>query len=191
MLGATSPVEAGFYAAFIRPWANFFCFSVGLFTCVLFAFLAAVYLIGETGDPGMRQIFVRRAAVANTLAIVVGITVFIAAELEGLALARLFAGRALSLGSMIGSTVILLPLWLAVRRNRVLMARILVAVQVGLVLIGWFRLQYPAIVNSQSDPLTIYTAAAPDPRCVTCFTRCSWDRCSFFRRSSTCSKFLS
>jgi cytochrome d ubiquinol oxidase subunit II len=39
----------------------------------------------------------------------------------------------------------------------------LVAVQVGLVLIGWFRLQYPAIINSQSDPLTIYTAAAPDP----------------------------
>jgi cytochrome bd ubiquinol oxidase subunit II len=163
LLGATSPVEAGFYAAFVRPWANLFCFSVGLFTCVLFAFLAAVYLIGETGDPGMRRIFVRRAKVANALAIIIGIAVFAAAEIEGLALARLFAGKALSLGSMAAATVILLPLWIAVSRNRVQMARMLVAIQVGLVLIGWFRLQYPAIVNLQSTPLTIYAAAAPEP----------------------------
>ena len=163
LLGATSPVEAGFYAAFVRPWANLFCFSVGLFTCVLFAFLAAVYLIGETGDPGMRRIFARRAKVANALAIIVGIAVFAAAELEGLALARLFAGKTLSLGSMTAATVILLPLWIAVRRNRVQLARMLVAIQVGLVLIGWFRLQYPAIVNLQSNPLTIYAAAAPEP----------------------------
>jgi cytochrome bd ubiquinol oxidase subunit II len=163
LLGATSPVEAGFYAAFIRPWANLFCFSVGLFTCVLFAFLAAVYLIGETDDPGMRRIFVRRAKVANALAMIVGIAVFAAAELERLPLARLFASKALSLGSMTGATVILFPLWIAVRRNRVQMARILVATQVGLVLIGWFRLQYPAIVNLQSIPFTIYSAAAPEP----------------------------
>jgi cytochrome bd ubiquinol oxidase subunit II len=163
LLGATSPVEAGFYAAFIRPWANLFCFSVGLFTCVLFAFLAAVYLIGETDDPGMRRIFVRRAKVANALAMIVGIAVFAAAELEGLPLARLFASKAVTLGSMTAATAILLPLWFAVSRNRVQMARILVAIQVGLVLIGWFRLQYPAIVNLQSTPLTIYSAAAPEP----------------------------
>jgi cytochrome d ubiquinol oxidase subunit II len=162
LLGAATPVEAGFFAAFVRPWANLFCFSVGVFTCVLFAFLAAVYLIGETADAGMRQIFLRRAIVSNALAIVVGVAVFVAAEIEGLALARLFAGRALSLGSMIGATVILLPLWIAVRRNRAQTARILVAVQVGLVLIGWFRLQFPVIINSQSNPLTIYTTAAPE-----------------------------
>ncbi len=103
LLGASSPVEEGFYAAFIRPWANLFCFSIGVFTCVLFTFLAAVYLIGETQETEMRQIFVRRARIVN------------------------------------------------------------VAAQVGLVLIGWFRLQYPIIVNSRSNPLTIYTAAAPEP----------------------------
>jgi cytochrome bd ubiquinol oxidase subunit II len=162
LLGATSPVQDGFYAAFIRPWANFFCFSVGVFTCVLFAFLAAVYLIGETEDPEVRHIFVRRALVLNAAAILVGVLVFIAAEIEGLALARLFAGKALSLGSMIGATVILAPLWRAIRLNAVQSARILVAAQVGLVLIGWFRLQFPVIINTGRDPLTIYSAAAPD-----------------------------
>jgi cytochrome bd ubiquinol oxidase subunit II len=162
LLGATSPVEDGFYAAFIRPWANLFCFSVGVFTCVLFAFLASVYLIGETRDPEVKQIFMRRALVLNAAAILVGVLVFIAAEIEGLALARLFVGKAISLGSMIGATVILIPLWRAIRLSAVQSARILVAAQVGLVLIGWFRLQFPVIINATSDPLTIYSAAAPD-----------------------------
>ena len=163
LLGASSPPEAGFYASFVRPWANLFCFAVGVFTCVLFAFLAAVYLVGETQDAEIKRIFARRALVLNALAILVGIAVFAAAELEGLPLARLFAERRLSLGSMIGATVILLPLWLAVRRDAAHAARILVAAQVGLVLVGWYRLQYPIIINSSTTPLTIYTAAAPEP----------------------------
>lgn len=162
LLGNSGPVEEGFYAAFVRPWANLFCLSVGAFTCVLFAFLAAVYLVGETTDMETKRIFTRRAMVANVLAIVAGIGVFIAAEFDGLPLARLFAGRALSLVSMIGATVILFPLWVAIRQDRVQIARLLVAAQVGLVLIGWFRLQYPVIVNSRTNPLTLYAAAGPD-----------------------------
>jgi len=162
LLGTSSPVEAGFIAAFVRPWANLFCFAVGVFTCVLFAFLAAVYLVGETQDVEIMRIFARRAMVLNALAILVGIAVFIAAELDGLPLARLFTGRAVSLASMIGATVILVPLWIAIRQGRVQAARVLVAAQVGLVLVGWYRLQYPIIVNAPITPLTIYTAAAPE-----------------------------
>jgi cytochrome d ubiquinol oxidase subunit II len=163
LFGMSSQPEAGFYAAFVRPWANLFCFAVGVFTCVLFAFLAAVYLLGETQEAEVKRILARRALVLNALAILVGMSVFAAAELEGLSLARLFTGRGLSLASMIGATVILLPLWIAIRRDASQMARILVAVQVGLVLVGWYRLQYPIIINSSTTPLTIYTAAAPGP----------------------------
>jgi cytochrome d ubiquinol oxidase subunit II len=162
LFGALTPVGEGFYAAYIRPWANLFCFSVGLFTAVLFAFLAAVYLIGETKDPELKWIFMRRALFFNALAVLFGALVFVAAEINGLALVRLFAAKAISLASMIGATLILVPLWTAIRRNRVQFARLLVGAQVGLVLIGWFRLQYPVIINSSIKPLTIYTAAAPE-----------------------------
>ena len=37
-----------------RPWCNLFCASLGLLVCALFAFLAAVYLLGETADPALR-----------------------------------------------------------------------------------------------------------------------------------------
>ena len=163
LLGASRPIEEGFYAAFIQPWANLFCFSVGVFTGVLFALLAAVYLMGETQDSEMKQVFARRALVLNALAIFLGAAVFVAAEIDGLALAGLFIGKALSLASMIGATLLLVPLWIAIRRDAVQSARILVAAQVGLILIGWFRLQFPVIIHSRSDPLTIYTAAAPEP----------------------------
>jgi cytochrome d ubiquinol oxidase subunit II len=100
---------------------------------------------------------------SNALAVLTGALVFVAAEFEGLELMRLFGARALSLASMGGATLILAPLWIAIGRNAVHSARILVAAQVGLVLIGWFRLQYPAFINSRIDPLTIYSAAAPEP----------------------------
>ena len=163
LLGAVAPIEEGFHAAFVRPWANIFCFSVGVFTCVLFAFLAAVYLIGETNDPELKSLIITRALILNALAIVVGVAVFIAAEIDDLQLAQLFAGKALSLASMIGATLILIPLWIAIRRNAVQSARALVAAQVALVLVGWFRLQFPMIISSKVDPLTIYNAASPDP----------------------------
>lgn len=162
LLGSVAPIEQGFHAAFVRPWANLFCFSVGVFTAVLFAFLAAVYLIGEIDDAELKSMFVRRAVILNALAIIVGVAVFIAAEISGLPLVRLFAANAFTLASMIGATVILIPLWIAVRRNAVQAARAFVAAQVALVLIGWFRLQFPMIIGSKSDPLTIYNAAAPD-----------------------------
>jgi cytochrome bd ubiquinol oxidase subunit II len=119
--------------------------------------------MGEIDDAELKSIFVSRALMLNVLAIIVGVAVFIAAELSGLQLVRLFTANALSLASMIGATVILIPLWIAIRRNAVQAARALVAAQVALVLIGWFRLQFPMIISSKFDPLTIYNAAAPDP----------------------------
>jgi cytochrome d ubiquinol oxidase subunit II len=162
LLGDASPVEQGFYAAFVHPWTRTFCFSVGVFTCVLFAFLAAVYLIGETDDSEVRRVFVHRAMVLNIVAVLAGVAVFIAAEIDGLRLARLFAAQTLSLASMVGATLMLVPLWIAIRRKAFQPARILVAGQVALILIGWFRLQFPVIINARHDPLTIYAAAAPE-----------------------------
>jgi cytochrome d ubiquinol oxidase subunit II len=166
LLGRIGRVEDGFLQAFVRPWANLFCLAVGIFTCVLFAFLAAVYLIGETSNPpvnpAVRQIFIRRAQVLNVMAMVAGCLVFAAAEIDGLPLASLFMGHALSLGSMTAATLILIPLWAAIRKGATSAARVLAAIQVGIVLAGWFRLQFPVILNSPEAPLTIYSAAAPE-----------------------------
>ena len=48
----------------------------------------------------------------------------------------------------------------AIRKGQVQLARVVVAVQVGLVLL--VRLRFPVMINSQLQPLTIYNAAAPE-----------------------------
>jgi len=96
------------------------------------------------------------------MAMAAGCLVFAAAELDGLPLAALFMSHALSFLSMTAATLILVPLWAAIRKGATSVARVLAAIQVGLVLAGWFRLQFPVILNSPETPLTIYSSAAPE-----------------------------
>lgn len=164
-LGRLPARSVSFVEVYIEPWANLFSFSVGVFTCVLFAFLAAVYLIGETRDPELREVFKRRARVANGAAVLTGVLVFMAAELDSLPLLYLFARDPWSLGCMIAATLLLFPLWVGIETGRVQIIRGLVASQVGLVLLGWFKLQFPALIVSRVEAahsVTIYTAAAPE-----------------------------
>jgi cytochrome d ubiquinol oxidase subunit II len=162
LLGRNAAPELGFFAAFLQPWMNVFSFSVGGFTCVLFAFLAAVYLLGETQEPEMRRIFMQRARICNGAAVVVGALVFLCAHLDGIELPRRFAVDLVCIGSMGGATLLLAPLWLAIRKGAVHMARVLAAAQVGLILLGWFRVQFPVILHAATGPITLYNAAAPE-----------------------------
>jgi cytochrome bd-type quinol oxidase subunit 2 len=41
--------------------------------------------------------------------------------------------------------------------------QVLIYAQVSLILTGGFRLQFPVIINSTSDPLTLYSGATSEP----------------------------
>lgn len=154
--------NGGFVSSYISPWFNLFSFSVGLFTCSLFAFLAAVYLMGETNDPKIQKLFANRAKSFNIAAVLAGILVFGSAQSEGLPLAGLFVHKPLSALSMAGATLILFPLWTALKSRRMFYLRGLAAAQVVFVLAGWFSLQFPVLIASPSGAVTLYTAAAPE-----------------------------
>lgn len=155
---------ASFTDAFVHPWFNLFSLSVGLFASVLFTFLAAVYLIGETAEPELKQIFVARARAANLAALVIGAWVFVAAEIDGLNLVHAFTSDALALACLVSATFLLGPLWWCVTRSSIHRARLCVGTQVSLILMGWLKLQLPALVVSRLPgvaSITIYSAAAP------------------------------
>jgi cytochrome bd ubiquinol oxidase subunit II len=70
--------QAGtFVDAFVRPWATLFCFTVGLLALVLFAFLAAVYLLLEVQDVALGEDFRQRALWAGGMAVLLAGTVFL------------------------------------------------------------------------------------------------------------------
>ena len=140
-----------FYAVYVAPWANPFCFSVGLFTCILFALLAAVYLVGETTEGPLKTLFIRRAKYFNVAAIAFGPAVFLCAQCNGIPLLTQFLANPVSLACMILATLLLGPLWRSLA-TYALWARICAAGQVTLILLGWFHLQS---VNAGTSALAL------------------------------------
>jgi cytochrome d ubiquinol oxidase subunit II len=158
--GRVQPVTGtSFLADYVMPWASSFTLAVGLFTLVLFAFLAAVYLTMEADEVELQDDFRLRALVS-------GIAVFVFAMLT-LALAwreaplvwngMIVAPRAipLHLATGVASTIALWALW--ARRYRI--ARIAAGAQVCAILGGWALAQYPYLLPPS---LSIDDAAAPD-----------------------------
>ncbi len=153
------PRSGDFMADFVRPWLTPFAWSIGLYTLLLFAFLAAVYLTVETDDPGLQEDFRARALVTGGL-------LFFAALLS-LALStgggapRIRAGLLgqpgaipLQLATGLAAVTALGALWK--RRYRV--ARVAAVAQVSAILWGWALSQYPYLLPPH---LSIAEAAAP------------------------------
>jgi cytochrome bd ubiquinol oxidase subunit II len=143
---------------FVLPWLTPFCFSVGLLTVSLFAYLAAVYATYETDDLGLREDFRTRAIVAAIVAgVMAGVTLLLATDgapqiWQGL------TGRpwvsALVWLTAIMAVAALYMLW----TWRFAGARICAATQVALILWGWAIAQFPNLVEPD---LSVFNASAP------------------------------
>jgi cytochrome d ubiquinol oxidase subunit II len=146
----------------VRPWLRPFPLALGLFTVCLFAFLAAVYLIGESPEGPLRGRFARRAAAASAATVLAGAGVFAAAESDGVGLAKRFAADPWAAGGMLLATLLLPCLWLALARARVWPARILAGALVAVILAAWFAVQFPVLVKVKGGAdLTFFNAHAP------------------------------
>lgn len=152
------PSGAGFAADYVDPWLSPFPVSVGLFTLVVFAFVAAVYLPLETDQPELQEDFRRRALGAGVALFVTAMTTLALAWREAPLVWRgvVTSDRALPLHLLTGLAAVL-ALWaLWSRRYRV--ARTAAAVQVSCLLWGWALAQFPYLLPPTLD---IQGAAAP------------------------------
>jgi cytochrome d ubiquinol oxidase subunit II len=147
-----------FLEGYVYPWANAFPFAVGLFTLALFAYLAAVYLILETHNHVLQEIFRIRAIGA---ALIAGILEEIVLLLGRTGAPRLWGELT---DSMWGGTVqmgvgglTVAAIWLLIIR-RYWWARACAMLQVTLTIWAWGMAQYPYLVPPD---ITIFNAAAP------------------------------
>lgn len=125
-------VTSGFLAGWLTPFA----FSVGLFALSLFMLLAAVYLAADT-EGEVQEDFRRRGLLMEGVAAVFAALVFWRALVEAPALSRNLAASVWTWPvqglTALFALVTVVALWL--RRFR--LARYAVAVQVGLVVVGY------------------------------------------------------
>ena len=151
---ATGPLA---FTGDVTVWLSPFPISVGFLALASFAFLAAVYLTLETGDPALRDHF-RRDSFRSAAAVVFfsGLTLALAADgardffhaLTGAiwSIPLVAAEAAAAAGAIV---------FLALRRYP--LARACAAAQVSLLLIGWGMAQYPYLVRPD---ITVFSAAA-------------------------------
>ena len=145
-----------FVAVFIEPWLTPFSLSVGVFTLVLFGYLAAVYLTLEAGTVEERRAFRRRALISGVLAGVMAAIVLLLAE-PGVRHGLIASAWAVPLHVATAACAVGALVFLA--REQYGLARVAAAAQVTLILWGWALTQYPYALRPH---LTLTAAAAPE-----------------------------
>lgn len=152
---------ADFYGGYIRPWFNYFSFSVGIFTIAICGFLAAIYLIGEATEPEIRKVFTNIAKKLNIVTVLAGGLVFVAAELDGLSLMRDLVSNPVTLIILLISTGSLFLLWHYLRLQNKNYTRIIAGFQVSMILLALGFYYFPDFIMVQGgENLSLFNTAA-------------------------------
>ena len=148
-------VTTGFFAGWLTPFA----LACGVFSLVLFAFLAATYLTFYTRDkPELQNDFRRRALGCGLALGPVALAVFLTSKAGA---PEMFHGLTqwwaplLLAGTSVCAVTALVALW----RRWFVLARIAAAGQVALILTGWGCAQYPRLIMPD---VTLHNSAAPE-----------------------------
>jgi len=146
-----------FIEVFVRPWATPFCFTVGLLALILFAFLAAVYLLLEAEEKALREDFRQRALSAGGVAVLVAGAVFLlsnsaAPHLRDHLSHTTWGAMTIGLAGL-SALAALASLW----RRRYRIAFVCTVSEVIFIVWGWGVAQYPYLVI----PSVAITDSAP------------------------------
>lgn len=143
---------------FLIPWMTPFCISVGVFTLVLFSYLAATYATLEAAEADVRNDFRLRAM---GVGLAVGILAAEVLFLSKTGAPRIWSGlttRVWTWPLMWLTSGLALTALYCLWTRRYEIARFCAAGQVVLIIWGWAFAQFPVLVEPS---LTIYNSSAP------------------------------
>ncbi|MFT3978899.1 MAG: cytochrome d ubiquinol oxidase subunit II [Ferruginibacter sp.] len=144
--GAIDRQAAGFAEAYIFSWFNLFSLSVGAFTVAICAYLAAIYVIGETADATQRHYFTRKAKEAIGIVVICGAAVFAGAYIAGIPLFGWIFGNRVGIAAICMASLSLALLFYSFNKNKPNRLRVLAAFQVVMILIAATFEHYPNIL---------------------------------------------
>ncbi len=154
----------GFYKMFMAPWLNWFCFTMGIFSACLFAYLASVFLVGETKVPWERMRYAKLSKYSMIGTMILGLLVFIIAGAEGHSLTKTFWHSVPSIVMLLIAALLCPVIWhfLNKEKNKTVYLRIGTGIQVTAILLGWFYIQFPVLIEvKNASELTFYNTQAP------------------------------
>ena len=159
--GIIDPASREVWAAWFAPWWGIYPLAVGVFVACIYAFLASIYLVGETEQPDLKRRFLRLAAWFNGLVVLTGGLVFAASWSERESLPAAFLKAPMNFVVVAMATLLFVLLWFFVGKRRIMLTRIVASGQVTLILLGWYILYAPNALITARGPLSFYAEAAP------------------------------
>ncbi|RZJ70564.1 cytochrome d ubiquinol oxidase subunit II [Flavobacterium sp.] len=151
----------GFYEAYIHPWFQVFPVLIGCFYATLCSFLAAVFLIGEVADEE-RKMYIRKATAAIIAVVIVGFLVLVTGFVEGREFVVDFVKNPYAVAAVGLSSILLYPLFRAIRLGRVKRCRFFGALQIALVLFAAAITHFPNVIGTTSGKLDFMESLAPE-----------------------------
>lgn len=167
VLGKINPAAASFPQMFIEPWLNPFCICVGIFTCCIFGFLAAVYLVGESEDDESKKAFIGIGRKLNVFTVLSGAAVFLTGKSGDFDLVVMFITSPVAIGGVILATLSLPVLWHALNNGKAVLARLTAGFQILMIMLAWYNVNFPVILNINGSPDITLTGHPAPPATIT------------------------
>lgn len=150
----------GFQDLFIAPWLNLFSLLVGFFYAALCAFLASTLLIGETSGES-RKIYSRKSAFFTISLVLIGFILLLYGYFTDVKFIADFISNPVSVGAVVLSGILLIPLWKFIRKEDTVGSRLLAGLQVVLILFAAIYAHFPYLIITQSSELSLLEDIAP------------------------------
>ena len=151
-----------FTSAYIYGWLNWFSVAVGLFTVALCGFLAAIYLIGESKAEEDKRRFIKKAEFMNVAAVLLGMMVFIAANIEGVPLINWVFKDVVGLLAVSLASLSLVLLWYLLVKGKTKVLRVLAGFQVTMILLAISYAHFPNFIRfKDGTTLSLQESIAP------------------------------
>jgi cytochrome d ubiquinol oxidase subunit II len=164
MFFGVDPHATTYYQKYVAPWFNLPSLTIGIFVLSMFAYLASVFLIGESDDKTTRNYYIRYARKTSAILLIAGALVFFMAQFSCHPLLRLFFTNPASIICFIAATILTLIFWHRMLRGEFSewTIRIIAGSQVGLVLLAWLAVIFPYVLfYRDGTQLSLLESAAP------------------------------
>lgn len=160
--GLMGETDTSYYLRYIKPWCHPYGFFLGLFTSSQFAFLASVYLIGESQDEDLISHFRQRAHLFLGLMILSGALVFVSSWWQGLDLVFRFFTKPACLILILSATFLLYPMFYSLQKKKTILARLLAGTIILLIIGGWAVMEFPVVIHLSDRVISFYNAQASE-----------------------------
>lgn len=160
--GKIDPSATNYYDLYVRPWLSPDAGLVGVFACCLFSFIASVFLYGEAETAEEKRFFLRSTRRVGIFMLLGGALVFLGPTFFGHRLASDFFSKPWCAVAFGFATLSLFPFAWGLRSDRKNVSRFFGAALIGSVLLGWFALQFPAMIQF-ADGISVGFAEAAAP----------------------------